>query len=93
MFMLGPFVKPLEEQANVGRKMNSPMWMWDVAGVKVTMEPPQGIRANMLRTYGDISAAFLEDVDSEGSSSPERGRQWRSLVFACSFFHALIQVN
>ncbi|GAX73618.1 hypothetical protein CEUSTIGMA_g1069.t1 [Chlamydomonas eustigma] len=61
------------------------------SGVKVTMEPPQGIRANMLRTFSDMPATFLDDTSNAGSSSPDRMKNWRSLVFACSFFHALIQ--
>ncbi len=53
------------------------------------MEPPQGVRANMLRTYGDLSPAFLAAEEH----STDKGREWRGLVFACAFFHALLQVR
>ncbi|QDZ24237.1 heavy chain of dynein [Chloropicon primus] len=53
------------------------------SGIKVTMEPPKGIRANILRSYADQPPAFL---DSCTKPAP-----WKKLVFACNFFHAVIQ--
>ena len=53
------------------------------SGIKVTMEPPKGIRANILRSYADQPPEFL---DSCTKPAP-----WKKLVFACNFFHAVIQ--
>jgi dynein heavy chain len=41
-------------------------------GIKVTIEPPKGMRANLLRTFGEFSQEFLDT-----SSKPEA---WRKLV-------------
>lgn len=49
-------------------------------GVKLTTEPPRGIRANMKRTYNEFDADFLD--------SCKKGKEWRKLVFGLSFFHA-----
>uniref|UniRef100_A0A3Q3ICB6 AAA+ ATPase domain-containing protein n=1 Tax=Monopterus albus TaxID=43700 RepID=A0A3Q3ICB6_MONAL len=51
--------------------------------VKVTNEPPKGLRANMRRAFTEISSSFFEDH--------VLGRQWRKIVFGISFFHAIIQ--
>ena len=53
------------------------------------MEPPQGVKANMTRTYADLSPSFLEAPDQPASLS----KTWRGLVFSCAFFHALVQVR
>ncbi|XP_060941446.1 dynein axonemal heavy chain 6 [Limanda limanda] len=51
--------------------------------VKVTNEPPKGLRANMRRAFTEISSnSFEEHV---------LGRQWRKIVFGICFFHAIIQ--
>jgi len=52
-------------------------------GIKLTNEPPKGVRANMKRTFNDIQ----EDV-WEGCSKPQ---PYKKLVFALSTFHAIIQ--
>ncbi|XP_067440238.1 dynein axonemal heavy chain 6 [Thunnus thynnus] len=51
--------------------------------VKVTNEPPKGLRANMRRAFTEISSNFFEDH--------VLGRQWRKIVFGICFFHAIIQ--
>lgn len=51
--------------------------------VKLTTEPPRGVKANMKRTYNEFSSDFLD--------SCKKGQQWRKLVFGLSFFHASIQ--
>ena len=55
-------------------------------GVKVTLEPPKGVRANMLRSYGTLSEASLAACDAEGC-----GVEYRRLVFVTSFLHAVMQ--
>ena len=53
------------------------------------MEPPRGLRANMLRTFTDLPPAFLDPQDQ-----PQHlASTWRGLVFSCAFFHALVQVR
>ncbi|XP_047430741.1 dynein axonemal heavy chain 6 [Mugil cephalus] len=51
--------------------------------VKVTNEPPKGLRANMRRAFTEITSNFFEDHIL--------GRQWRKIVFGMCFFHAIIQ--
>ena len=51
-------------------------------GIKVTNEPPRGLRANLLRTYMDITTE-----EYEGSSKPDT---YKKLLFATAFFNALI---
>ncbi|XP_047189968.1 dynein axonemal heavy chain 6 isoform X2 [Scophthalmus maximus] len=51
--------------------------------VKVTNEPPKGLRANMRRAFTEITRNFFEDH--------ALGRQWRKIVFGMCFFHAIIQ--
>ncbi|XP_027139394.1 dynein heavy chain 6, axonemal [Larimichthys crocea] len=51
--------------------------------VKVTNEPPKGLRANMRRAFTEISSSFFEDH--------VLGRHWRKIVFGICFFHAVIQ--
>lgn len=53
-------------------------------GVKSTIEPPNGIKANVLRTYSTFNEEYL-------ASCGEKGPQWRKLLFALSLFHAVIQ--
>ncbi|KAK3243833.1 hypothetical protein CYMTET_46533 [Cymbomonas tetramitiformis] len=52
-------------------------------GIKVTNEPPKGVRANLLRTFADMTDEYLE--------SCSKPRAWKKLLFACSFFHAILQ--
>ena len=50
--------------------------------VKVTMEPPRGVKANLLRTYSAVNDAQLVDC-----SKP---KEWAKLTYAVSLFHAVI---
>ncbi|KAJ3073482.1 Dynein heavy chain 1, axonemal [Podochytrium sp. JEL0797] len=52
-------------------------------GVKMTVEPPNGIKANLMRTYSTFTDEYLAQ-----STKP---REWKKLLFALSFFHAVIQ--
>ena len=51
--------------------------------VKVTNEPPRGIRAHLLRLLGSMS-----NEDYESCTKPN---QWKKLLFGLAFFHAVIQ--
>jgi len=51
--------------------------------VKMTLEPPSGLRSNLMRTYADIDTKELNDC-----SKPDA---YKKLIFAFSFFHACVQ--
>lgn len=50
--------------------------------VKVTNEPPKGLRSNIKRAFNEISQTFFEDNGL--------GIDWRRIVFGVCFFHAII---
>mmetsp|Transcript_54927 Transcript_54927/g.128448 ORF Transcript_54927/g.128448 Transcript_54927/m.128448 type:complete len:1244 (+) Transcript_54927:3-3734(+) len=52
-------------------------------GVKMTNEPPKGLRANIIR-----SLMTMSDEQLNSSSKPS---QWRKLQFSLKFFHAVLQ--
>ncbi|XP_051939159.1 dynein axonemal heavy chain 6 isoform X1 [Hippocampus zosterae] len=51
--------------------------------VKVTNEPPKGLRANIRRAFTEISNNFFEEHTL--------GLDWKKMVFGICFFHAVIQ--
>ncbi|KAG2466381.1 DYH6 protein, partial [Polypterus senegalus] len=51
--------------------------------VKVTNEPPKGLRANIRRAFTEITNNFFEEHIL--------GLKWRKIVFGVCFFHAIIQ--
>lgn len=55
-------------------------------GIKLTNEPPKGVKANVARTFNDMTGDFLD-------SCPAKPEAWRKLVFSLSFFHAVVQVR
>jgi dynein heavy chain len=52
-------------------------------GVKTTMEPPNGIKANLMRSYANFNEEFINSCAKVDS--------WKKLLFALCFFHAVIQ--
>ncbi|KAK3507623.1 hypothetical protein QTP70_031174 [Hemibagrus guttatus] len=51
--------------------------------IKVTNEPPKGLRANVRRAFTEISSTFFEEHIL--------GRKWRKIIFGVCFFHAIVQ--
>ncbi|KAK3252700.1 hypothetical protein CYMTET_38016 [Cymbomonas tetramitiformis] len=51
--------------------------------IKMTLEPPSGLKANMLRSYSRVT-----DNTLAATQQPEA---WRKLMFSISLFHAVIQ--
>jgi len=51
--------------------------------VKMTMEPPTGLRSNLLQTYDAFTNAQLNDC--------KKPNEYKKLLFAFSFFHAIVQ--
>eukprot|EP00933_Yihiella_yeosuensis_P043885 TRINITY_DN38909_c0_g1_i1.p1 TRINITY_DN38909_c0_g1~~TRINITY_DN38909_c0_g1_i1.p1 ORF type:complete len:1392 (-),score=349.09 TRINITY_DN38909_c0_g1_i1:292-4071(-) len=51
-------------------------------GIKITNEPPKGLKANLARTFQDISAESYEDCT--------KSREFKKLLFSLAFFHASI---
>ena len=52
-------------------------------GVKSTVEPSKGLKANLLRTYTTYSEEYL--------NSNTKIQPWKKLLFSLSFFHAVVQ--
>jgi len=52
-------------------------------GVKMTLEPPKGLKSNLMRTFTRFTDSYLADCGKPAA--------WRKLVFGMSLFHAVIQ--
>lgn len=53
------------------------------SGIKLTNEPPRGIKAGLFRTFTDLgSEKYEEDFN--------KSFQYKKLVFALAFFHSVI---
>ena len=51
--------------------------------VKITIEPPKGLKNNLLRTYNKLENKDLDDCNKK--------TEYRTLIFGLSFFHAIVQ--
>lgn len=74
------------------------------SGLKMTTEPPRGLKANLQRTYmnaitqqtydeipDDKENTILVSPDLDEEFSVTRRQAWQKLLFSLSFFHALVQ--
>lgn len=52
------------------------------SGIKITNEPPKGIKANLKGTYNEF-----KEEEYESCSKP---KEFRKLLFSLAFFHAII---
>eukprot|EP01065_Artemidia_motanka_P012700 TRINITY_DN1700_c1_g1_i1.p1 TRINITY_DN1700_c1_g1~~TRINITY_DN1700_c1_g1_i1.p1 ORF type:complete len:1558 (+),score=611.23 TRINITY_DN1700_c1_g1_i1:2-4675(+) len=55
-------------------------------GVKMTNEPPRGLRANLTRAFTGFSDDFLEDC-----KTPQKVAAFKKLLFSLCLFHSVIQ--
>eukprot|EP00413_Alexandrium_margalefii_P001587 CAMPEP_0204524464 /NCGR_PEP_ID=MMETSP0661-20131031/7391_1 /ASSEMBLY_ACC=CAM_ASM_000606 /TAXON_ID=109239 /ORGANISM="Alexandrium margalefi, Strain AMGDE01CS-322" /LENGTH=606 /DNA_ID=CAMNT_0051530221 /DNA_START=23 /DNA_END=1843 /DNA_ORIENTATION=- len=53
------------------------------AGIKITNEPPKGLRANLNRQFADITEDIFEGC-------PKKPFEFKKLLFGLAFFHAVI---
>lgn len=51
-------------------------------GIKITNEPPKGLKANLLGTFNDIT--------STDYNSCTKSYEFKKLLFSLAFFHAVI---
>lgn len=51
-------------------------------GIKITNEPPKGLKQNLIRSYNSYDVGEFDSV--------EKQVEWRRLLYALSFFHAMV---
>ncbi len=51
---------------------------------QITNEPPKGLRANLLRSYGNL-------VNRGEFETCKKPAEWKKLLFGLCFFHAVVQ--
>ncbi|PFX28824.1 Dynein heavy chain 1, axonemal [Stylophora pistillata] len=56
------------------------------AGLKMTVEPPPGIKANLLRSLGGVGGVVTESMWEDSGPGPS----WKRLVFGLCFFNAIV---
>lgn len=55
-------------------------------GCKLTMEPPRGVKANMMRAYTTRVVEMLDFFESEH----QKVKTFKALIFSLSLFHAVL---
>lgn len=54
-------------------------------GIKLTTEPPRGLKANLKRSYNEFSQSISQ------TEQMTKAKEFKSLIFSISFFHAIVQ--
>ena len=52
----------------------------------MTVEPPPGIKANLLRSFGGVGGVVTESVWEDSGPGPA----WKRLLFGLCFFNAVV---
>jgi len=89
-----PELERICEEFNEGLHVDFRLWLTSMPSasfpisvlqnsVKMTLEPPQGLRSNLKRSYVALDDNFLKNC-----AKPE---QFKKLTFAFCFFHAIVQ--
>ena len=52
-------------------------------GVKMTVEPPKGLKANLVRSFNALNDEALQDCS--------KAKEYRALLYALCFYHAIVQ--
>ncbi|CBZ35711.1 dynein heavy chain, putative [Leishmania donovani] len=61
------------------------------SSVKLTNEPPTGLRANMLRCFGELTPQEYENFGDEAIGGKElKGRAFKKLLYGLCFFHSVV---
>ncbi|CAM39839.2 putative dynein heavy chain [Leishmania braziliensis MHOM/BR/75/M2904] len=61
------------------------------SSVKLTNEPPTGLRANMLRCFSELTPQEYEAFDDEAISGKGlKGRAFKKLLYGLCFFHSVV---
>lgn len=60
-------------------------------GMKLTNEPPKGVKANMMKSLQDLSCDRFEGGVIGVGGGYAQGAVWRRLIFSLAMFHAVIQ--
>jgi len=62
-------------------------------GVKLTNEPPKGVRANLTRSLANVDTwtPWNDGIEGEFSDGVDRRVAWHKLGFGLMFFHAIVQ--
>ncbi|GFH16498.1 dynein heavy chain 7 [Haematococcus lacustris] len=95
MLRLEERVEELAQEANTTVHPDFRLWLTSMPskvfpvlvlqnGIKLTNQPPQGVKANLTRTYNDLTQEILD-------SCPAKPTEWRKLLFSLAFFHAVMQ--
>ena len=61
--------------------------------IKMTNEPPKGLKANLRNTYYKLNNDLLNAGNSFGNSNyrSDKSYEYKKLLFGLSFFHAIVQ--
>eukprot|EP00947_MAST-08B_sp_MAST-8B-sp1_P005754 g5754.t1 len=99
---LGDLERIVEETVNMEAEVSEDYRLWLTSmpspkfpvpvlqnGIKITNEPPKGIRANIKRSFQDMTQ---DDWDGMGAfeAGSAKQRTWQKLLFGLCFYNALI---
>jgi dynein heavy chain len=60
-------------------------------GMKMTVEPPKGLKSNLLRAYLAMEDDWFKEAGQSGTNPKECMAAFRKMLFGLCFFHASIQ--